>query len=58
LVTFELTTYDEKDKNRKSPLFVNTFALFIRGLGGFGFKGLPSESLPTIPTKPADKILT
>jgi len=50
LLTFDLFTYEVND-GKKDLLFINTLSLFIRGLGGFGFKGNPSPSLPNLPTR-------
>ena len=56
LVTFDLSTYETRD-NKKDLLFVNSLSLFIRGLGGFGFKGNPTPILPNLPKRQPDKIL-
>lgn len=57
LVTFEISTYEKKEDGTKDLLFINSISLFIRGLGGFGFKGRPAEVLPKIPTTTPTKIL-
>ena len=38
LLILEVTTFDVTDGN-KTKLFVNTFSLFLRGIGGFGGVG-------------------
>jgi hypothetical protein len=40
LVTFELTSFDEKTKKK---VFTNFMNVFIRGLGGFNYKGSPKN---------------
>jgi acyl dehydratase len=56
LVTIDLITYDVTD-GKKDLLFINSLALFIRGLGGFGFKGNPAPSIPNLPKKEPCKVL-
>ena len=51
LVDFELNTYNES----KELIFTNIISLFIRGIGGFGFKGdskFQTKGLPNKPTGP------
>ena len=45
LVTITSTVLDEK----KAPICRNIMKLFIRGIGGFGDKGLSQDSLPPAP---------
>lgn len=54
LVTILNTVYDEK----KSALCKNTSRLFIRGLGGFGDKGLNQETIPAPLSTPPHKSVT
>jgi len=56
LITFDLSTFDVTE-GKKELLFVNSLSLFVRGLGGFGYKGKPSNALPEIPKRSADKTL-
>jgi hypothetical protein len=42
IVQFEIESKDAKGQK----VLTNTMSLIIRGVGGFGFKGLPMESLP------------
>jgi len=56
LVTFDLYTYDVTD-GKKDLLFINSLSLFIRGIGGFGFKGKPSEQVPELPKRDPCKVL-
>jgi len=56
-VTFELTTYEVDDSGNRVPLLVNHMGLFIRGLGGFGFKGKSQSTLPKIPERTPDKVI-
>jgi acyl dehydratase len=56
-VTFEITTYEIDDAGKRVPLLVNHMGLFIRGLGGFGFKGNSNTTMPKIPERVADKIV-
>lgn len=54
LVTITCTVLDEK----KVPICRNHMKLFIRGIGGFGDKGLTQENIPTAPKDPAHKTTT
>jgi len=56
-VTFEFTTYEFGDDGKRTPLLVNTMGLFIRGLGGFGFKGRTNATLPKIPERSPCKVV-
>mmetsp|Transcript_53117 Transcript_53117/g.60987 ORF Transcript_53117/g.60987 Transcript_53117/m.60987 type:complete len:301 (-) Transcript_53117:194-1096(-) len=56
LVNFDVSTYEKKDDGSKDLLCVNSISLFIRGLGGFGFKGRPSEAIPKTPTTTPTKV--
>jgi len=56
-VTFELTSFELSDDGKKIPLLKNTLGLFMRGMGGFGFKGRTSSTLPKIPERCPDKII-
>lgn len=56
-VTFEMTTYEVDEKGARTPVLVNTMGLFVRGLGGFGYKGKSTGGLPKIPERPADKVV-
>jgi len=55
-VTVDLYTSEVKD-SKKELLFMNSLSIFIRGLGGFGFKGNPSPALPNLPTRQPCKVL-
>jgi 3-hydroxyacyl-CoA dehydrogenase/3a,7a,12a-trihydroxy-5b-cholest-24-enoyl-CoA hydratase/multifunctional beta-oxidation protein/peroxisomal enoyl-CoA hydratase 2 len=52
LVDFELTTYDTSNGSR-DLLFINIISLFIRGIGGFGFKGDSKFQTKALPSKPS-----
>lgn len=41
LLDFEITTFEKLADGKLEPAFTNTISVFIRGLGGFGFKGKP-----------------
>jgi acyl dehydratase len=56
-VTFELTTYEVDESGKKTPVLINTQGLFIRGIGGFGFKGKSPNVLPKIPTRVPDQVV-
>jgi len=56
LLTFDLSTYELKD-GKKELLFINGLSVFIRGHGGFGFKGNATPGLPNLPKRAADKVL-
>jgi len=56
LLTFDLITSELKD-GKKELVFVNSLSIFIRGLGGFGFKGKPSPALPNLPARQPCKVL-
>lgn len=52
LVTLTSTVSDEKNE----VVCRNIHKLFIRGIGGFGDKGLTSEAPPTVPSTPPHKV--
>lgn len=54
LVTFEIKTYELAENNVENLIFVNYFSAFIRGIGGFNYKGLPQKNLPAKPKRSAD----
>jgi len=56
-VTFELTSYEIGDDGQKTLLLRNTLGLFMRGMGGFGFKGRTNPTLPKIPERTPCKVL-
>jgi len=56
-VTFEFTTFEVDDSGKRTPLLVQQMGLFIRGLGGFGFKGKSQNTLPKIPERKPDQIV-
>lgn len=39
LVDFEITSYEKLNDGKLEAAFTNTISLFIRGIGGFGYKG-------------------
>ncbi|EGR29088.1 hypothetical protein IMG5_163190 [Ichthyophthirius multifiliis] len=49
LLTLEALSYEQTENNQRILAFKNTMSLFIRQLGGFGYKG---KNLPQIPKKP------
>ena len=51
LLTMQHTIFDEN----QALLCRNTVKLFIRGIGGFGDKGLSQDSLPAVPKNAPDK---
>jgi acyl dehydratase len=57
LLTFELSTYEVKDGGKKELLFINYHNGFLRGLGGFGFKGIATAPFPNPPKKAPCKVL-
>jgi acyl dehydratase len=52
LLTLTSTIFDEKNE----VICRNIHKLFIRGIGGFGDKGLTNEPPPTIPSGPPHKV--
>lgn len=50
LLSFELLSYEVDENNKKHLAFKNIMNVFIRKLGGFGFKG--NNSTPVLPKKP------
>ena len=52
LVTFEFTTYEVED-GKRTPVLKNTMGTFIRGIGGFGYKG--KGTVAALPKAPARK---
>lgn len=54
LITFEIKTYEIGEKNEETLVFINYFSVFIRGIGGFDYKGLPQKALPAKPKRAAD----
>ena len=42
LLSFELKSFEVTDKNEELLACRNIISLFIRGLGGFGYKGKPA----------------
>lgn len=49
-VTFESITYEVED-DKKTPVFRQHMGLFIRGIGGFGYKGTFAIPLPQVPNR-------
>jgi len=43
--------------SKKELLFINSLSLFVRGIGGFGYKGKPTVPLPEIPKREPCKVL-
>ena len=54
LVSISTTVLDEN----KAPICRNTSRLFIRGIGGFGDKGLSQDTLPSVPKNAPNKVST
>lgn len=50
LLSFELLSYEVDENNKKHLAFKNIMSVFIRKLGGFGFKG--KNTTPVLPKKP------
>jgi len=48
--------YEILDGGKKELVTANTYTLFIRGLGGFGYKGTSKETIPDAPKRTPDKI--
>lgn len=57
LITFEIKTYEVDANNKESLVFTNYFSVFIRGIGGFNYKGLPQKTLPAKPKRAADAVV-
>lgn len=58
LVTFLIKTYEKKDDGKPGDcVLVNTMSLFIRGMGGFGYKGTLNDQIPATPTSQPTKVL-
>ena len=57
LITFEIKTYELGENNTESLVFVNNLSIFIRGLGGFNYKGLPQKNLPAKPKRSPDAVV-
>jgi acyl dehydratase len=58
LVTFVIKTYEKKEDGKPGDLaLTNTMSLFIRGMGGFGHKGILNDSIPSIPESAPTKVL-
>lgn len=54
LVSITSTILDEQS----TPICRNVLRLFIRGIGGFGDKGLNQDTIPAVPKSPPTKIST
>ena len=58
LVSFLIKTYERKEDGTKGDLAIsNTLSLFVRGHGGFGFKGTQNDVIPPLPTTKPTKVL-
>jgi acyl dehydratase len=57
LITFEIKTYEVAENNTENLLFVNQISVFIRGIGGFNYKGLPQKGLPAKPKRSPDALV-
>ena len=58
LILFRLNSYIVDDNGKKELAFYNDTTLFLRGLGGFGFKGKGLiAQIPEIPKRKPDHIL-
>lgn len=51
LLTFEMTTYEVDENKKKIPVASQYISLFIRKLGGFGYKGKGGTPIPKKPTR-------
>lgn len=59
LVTFLIKTYEKKEDGTAGDLvLVNSLSLFVRGQGGFGYKGKQLDIIPSIPSSSPTKVLT
>jgi hypothetical protein len=47
-----MDSFDESNK----LVFTNFMTLIIRGVGGFGFKGKPFQTLPKLPKRNPDMV--
>lgn len=56
-MSFELSSYEVDETGKETLAFINVMSVFIRGLGGFGYKGTPQPALPTPPNRPPTKVL-
>lgn len=57
LITFEIKTYELGENNSESLVFINYFSVFIRGIGGFNYKGLPQKNIPLKPKRAPDALV-
>ena len=57
LITFEIKTYEVTEDKKENLLFINYNSVFIRGIGGFNYKGLPQKNLPAKPKRAADAVV-
>jgi len=58
LVSFLIKTYERNENGSKGDCALsNTLSLFVRGAGGFGFKGNLNDVIPPIPTTKPTKVL-
>lgn len=54
MITTEVKAYNEEDK---SLVFVSHTKVLLRGIGGFGFKGVYNDILRTPPQREADRVI-
>ena len=57
LVNIEIRTFEIGNDNKETLVFTNTFSIFIRGIGGFGYKGTPQKLIPAKPSREPDCVV-
>lgn len=58
LISFLIKTFEKKEDGTLGDLaLTNTMSLFVRGLGGFGYKGTDSDPIPALPKSQPTKVI-
>lgn len=57
VVTFEISSYEVDEHNKRTLAFVNQISLFIRGISANGYKGKSTNQIPQKPSRNPDAIV-